>query len=461
MQNIRKLYTRELLSFFWTFKSDRLKGIEILASYGDVVEFGFPGQRYYMVNDPELVGHILTRTNGIDYDKGSDWRVEVAKQMFGDGLLTSIGDEWLQQRRLSSRTFHHTYIANLASKFTSNTEEMLMGWEGNYESGEPLDIVHEMKYLALDNIAEFLFGSRMGPHDIESIIKASDTASSELGSYLCSPFSFLPFPVPTPGYMKFKSAVRELDRIVEGIIHEKSQGVPVEDGSLLSILREACDEETNVGKNQIHDQVKNALIAGYGSSALVLIMTLYQISQNPEVYSSLMSELNHQLGGRNPTASDYGNLQYTRNTINECMRKDPPGWLIMRVALKDDNVNGYHIPKGTNLILSPYVMHHNAKYWKNPEEINPDHFNPDSPDFFMPNTSQKRSQFAYFPFGGGSHICIGKPFFEWESAMVIPTIEQKYKLDLIPGQEIILKPFLILEPKGQTLMIPRTPYVSS
>ncbi|HSG20983.1 MAG TPA: cytochrome P450, partial [Burkholderiaceae bacterium] len=151
------------------------------------------------------------------------------------------------------------------------------------------------------------------------------------------------------------------------------------------------------------------------------------------------AELDQILAGRLPTVADTPNLPYTRMVIEESMRLYPPAWITNRTALVDDEICGYHIPAGSYVAVSPYVTQRDPALWPDPERFDPGRF--------APERSAERPRFAYFPFGGGPHQCIGQGFALLEAALVLATVLQRYALELVPDHPLELHASVTLRPR--------------
>ena len=196
---------------------------------------------------------------------------------------------------------------------------------------------------------------------------------------------------------------------------------------------------------QLRDEVMNLLLAGHETTANALSWTWMLLSQNPLVQTKLQEELQLVLGGRVPTMADLPQLRYTERVVMESMRLYPPVWAITRQALQDCEIGGYPIPAGTNVFMSQWVMHRDPRYFDNPEEFNPDRWADD--------LAKRLPTYAYFPFGGGPRVCIGKSFALMEAVLVLATIAQKFQLTLVPEHPIVLQPSITLSPKHGIKML--------
>jgi cytochrome P450 len=142
--------------------------------------------------------------------------------------------------------------------------------------------------------------------------------------------------------------------------------------------------------------------------------------------------------------ADLPRLVYTDMVIKEAMRLYPPAWIMGRLAIEDVDLDGYQIPKGSIVIMSPYVMHHDARYFEQPEAFQPERF--------APGYEERLPRYAYFPFGGGPRVCIGNQFAMMEANLVLATIIQRFRVSLTPGQRVEMQPMITLRPRGSLQM---------
>src|SRR5258706_6017133 len=126
--------------------------------------------------------------------------------------------------------------------------------------------------------------------------------------------------------------------------------------------------------------------------------------------------------------------------IKESMRIYPPAWLLTRQAQEDIQIGGYNIPKGTLIMMSPYVMHRDERYFAEPDRFLPDRW---ANDF-----EKSIPRYAYFPFGGGPRVCIGQGFAMMEAQLILATTAQRYHLSLAPDQKVEMQPLITLRPRN-------------
>jgi cytochrome P450 len=260
----------------------------------------------------------------------------------------------------------------------------------------------------------------------------------------------VPERIPTPGNLRFRRAVRGLDEIVYEIIGRRRAGgedAGSRSGDLLSMLLAARDEETGEGMSdkQLRDEVMTILLAGHETTANALSWTWYLLAEHPAVEAKLLEELREVLAGRLPTVEDLPCLRYADRVVKESMRLYPPVWAFGREATEDCEIGGYHVPAGTQLIMSQWVTHRDPRYFENPEKFRPERWSEGS--------IEGLPKYAYFPFGGGPRLCIGQSFAKMETVLLLTTIAQKFGLTLAQGQRIAPQPSITLRPKNGVPMV--------
>ena len=123
------------------------------------------------------------------------------------------------------------------------------------------------------------------------------------------------------------------------------------------------------------------------------------------------------------------------------MRLYPPNRSVGREALNDCEIGDYHVPAGTQLLMSQWVVQRDSRYFDSPDEFKPDRW---TPEFI-----QQLPKYAYFPFGGGPRVCIGQDFAMMETMMVVATILQRFRLTLENEQVVEPRPIVLMRPKNR------------
>ena len=448
--------------------------MKIAYTYGEISHFKFGRQHVYLLNNPQYIENILIN----DYKNFIKSRgLQVSRRILGEGLVTSEGEYHDKQRRIIQPAFHPSRIKSYGDTMVSCAERMSETWQ----DGKIIDIHGEMMHITSAIIAKSVLGSDIVGVESDKVNNALLT-SMEYLNRIQMPFGELIEKIPIlPINKDFRSAKNALDSIVYRMIKEhrdtrakkksKENNYDPDNGmnshhdyDLLQTLIEAQDPEAEIKQMsdvQLRDEVMTIFLAGHETTANALTWTFYLLSQHPDVERRLYEELCFVLDNYNdhanqsgdcavglPTIKDVSKLEYTEKILRESMRLYPPAWTIGRQALTDYVIDKYVIPHGSIILMSQYVMHHNPKYFPNPEVFDPDRW-----------TKEFKSslpRFSYFPFGGGIRGCVGEPFAWIEAILVVATIYRKWKMHHDPAHKVELKPLITLRPKyGMRMRVER------
>ena len=402
----------------------------IAQQYGDVVVMRFLYHDVLLINDPEIIREVLV-TRDSSFAKGPGLRV--AERLLGYGLLTSEGDFHRRQRRLAQPAFHRSRVRGYAGTMV----EAALDWQQRWHPGAELNLTEEMGGLALRIAAKTLFDT-----EVEAEIGAIADALTEalrLWQWASLPFApklerFLPFLT-----RRFNTVRDRLDQIVCRIITER-RATGEDRGDLLSMLLLAEDEDGGrMSDLQVRDEAMTLLLAGHETTANAMSWTWYLLAQNPEAEARLHAELDQVLGGRAPDVEDVPRLEYTRMVFAESMRCYPPAWVVARQAIEDCQVGGLSLPEGSLLLMSEWVTHHDPRFFPEPFAFRPERWTPEE--------IARRPRFSYYPFGGGSRLCIGEQFAWMEGVLLLAALASRWRFRLSPGHRVIPQPVLTLRPR--------------
>ena len=406
--------------------------------YGDVVRLRFLNVPVYLLNHPDHVEYMLVGNNR-NFIKD---RVERSSLRFlGQGLLTSEGDYWRRQRRLAQPAFHRRRISAYGRTMVESAEEMI---HSSWRDGETREIQGDMSRLTLQIVSETLFGASMTDNLQEEVGEALDVV---MGRFTGGIMFKVPEKIPTPANLRFRRAVRRLEEIIYGLIRERRKDSH-DAGDLLSMLLAARDEESGEGMTdrQLSDEALTIFLAGHETTALNLSWTWHLLAGNPRTEETLHEELRTILDGRAPSTSDLPNLRYADAVIKESTRLYPPAWGFGRETLHDCEIGGYRIPRGTQVVVSQWVMHRDERFFEDPETFRPERW--------LDGSTDGLPKYAYFPFGGGPRLCIGQSFAKMEAVLLLSTIARRFRLRHTQGSEMVKPlPSLTLRPSNGLRMV--------
>ncbi len=399
--------------------------------YGDVYAMQILNMQQFVVTNPEYIHQILV-TDSAKFVKDAGYKDSQRglARFLGNGLLNSDGEFWKRQRRLVAPALHTRCIEAYAQTMVDYSVAMVDGWQ----DGARLDISHEMSALTMKIVARTLFNTDVS-EEVDRVYQAMAVIQQAAGD-----MSLLPAWFPTPQKFRADRAVRDLDRLVYGMIQAR-RASGEDKGDLLSMLLLAQDDDGNgMSDQQARDEAVTLFLAGHETTANALNWTWYLLAQHPEVEARLHEELDRVLAGQPPTPDDLKRLPYTEMIVKEAMRLYPPAWSFSREALEDIQLGDYHLPKGSVVAILSYFTHRDPRWWDAPEEFRPERFSPEA--------EANIPRYVYIPFGGGPRICIGNSFAMMEARLLLATIASRYHLALQPGQKIETQPLITLNPKN-------------
>ena len=396
--------------------------------YGDVVSLSIGSVDIYFFNHPNLIEEVLNKQN---QNCIKDISYRVLKGVFGEGLLLSDGEIWKRHRRLIQPAFSSDRIAGYASIIVANTAQMLTTWR----AGEIRDIHREMSQLTIKAIAQTMFGVDV----TETALEIGEALETIMLQYVhqAEKWFLLPAWLPTPGNWQTRCATKRLNEIVYGIIDRRRQASM--DDLLSRMLRVKDEDGSQLSDRELRDEVMTLLLAGHETTANALTWTLMLLAQNPSAEAKLIAEVRSVLEGRLPTINDLPKLRYTEMVLKESMRLYPPAWILGRELTRDCTIGDYRLTRGTSIYLSQWVVHRDVRFFENPEQF--------LPERWTDNLEQRLPRCAYFPFGAGPRVCIGKAFAMMETILILAMVAQKFRLTLIPDHLIELLPSIALRPK--------------
>src|SRR6266540_1368501 len=335
--------------------------------YGDVVRLlvGPPGLRLelYLLSHPDAMQRVLA-SSWRNYRKENVFYSEV-RGAFGDGVLTSQDGEWQRQMRFLQPLFTAKRVAGYAAVMSEQVR-------------------------------------RRGMAPVR-----------------------LPAGWPTPVNRRLARARQALHGVCDEIIaRRRARSDRQED--LVGLLLDARDNDNALEDAEIRDQVLIFLLAGHETTSTALTFTLHLLGRHPSVQRRVREEVSAVVGDRTPTAQDAPALAYTAMVLKETMRLYPPAPLLGRRAVSDDQVCGYHIPAGTDVLLAPWVVHRHPEFWDEPGRFEPERFTPER--------EKARHRYAWCPFGGGPRGCMGQHFSMLESVIALAVLVRDFEFSAPPGE---------------------------
>ena len=390
--------------------------------------------RTYIAAAPDCVKHVL-QDNHLNYVKGPRFR-RILGPLIGEGLIAVDGEDWRRQRYRTQPYFlrkgHPAYVEAV----TPAVAELCERFAAYARSGATVNLNQEMDRLAVMANVRMMCGNDAAG-DVDALVSAFVETGHSLNP--TSGFSPIKLPefIPTPRRVRFRRAIANVDRIIYSLIdNRRHQERSTED--LLGGLIFDRDGESG-GDVRLRDEIMTMLHAGFETVSDQIVWNLLTLSLHRDAEARVRDEGERMLAGRIPRHEDLRLLSYLHLVLQEVMRLYPAAWGFFRTAVKDDDIEGYRLPAGSLVIISPYLTHRLPDVWANPNEF--------LPERFQPEQTAGRHKFAFFPFGAGPRHCIGGEVAMLLIAMTIVTVLQRFSIEMLPKQQVRPVPRISLKPE--------------
>lgn len=393
--------------------------------------------------DPAIIRHVLQK-NHRNYIK-TPMIFDKLRRFLGNGLLTSEGKYWLQQRRLIQPGFHRQRLqalVDIMNQVIRQTEALALPQATRQQS---IDVYPMMMRLAFDIVTRSLFSTAVSEEKLAFLSNSLTQLQAFLVQQIRQPYLNPWFRV-SGQLKKHVELSRSADQLLLEMIQER-RNERKERHDLLQMLLDARYEDSGEGMSdqQLLEEANILITAGHETSANALSWIFYLLAQHPEKQERLRTELLEVLGDGEPNFTNLPQLVYTTQVIEEAMRLYPPAWVTDRQAIADDEVNGQVIPAGTMVVLMIYALHRDPAFWDAPDSFMPERFAPES-------RKEINANYSYLPFGAGPRLCIGNSFAIMEMQLVIAHYLRKYRVEPGGHDRVDMLPLVTLRPKNGILV---------
>ncbi len=391
--------------------------------------------------DPVVVEHVL-RGNRDNYEK-SDIQVERMVEFQGRGLVNIHGAAWMRQRKLLAQGFKRSHLTKLLPMQQDVLQELMSGFDHDAQQG-PVDVHQQMVRFTLRLVGRSLFGQSMRDEELEQIGEAISAIQAFILRQIVQPWK-IPWFRFSGLTEKHQQLRRDGDAIALRHIRARlKQGLG--DNDFLRILLETPYHDTGkvMGEPLVLIESLQLLVAGNETSSNALTWIFYLLARHPKHILEIRDEVAAVIG---EDVIDYRNLHQLEGTvrvIDEALRLYPPFWMIDRIALKDDEIGGIHIPAGAMVIPYIYGTHRNPAHWQDVETFDPRRFERER--------RKERHPFAYIPFGSGPRKCIGSNMAVMQMLMIVVAFVKKYDFALTNDSPVAIQPMMLLRPSGAVTM---------
>jgi cytochrome P450 len=400
--------------------------LNLVGEYGDVVRFITGPVNVFLVNGAEYVESVLVR-DAWSFVPIRPYTVERAMRQ---GLFTSHGYLHHHQRALLQGAYAHAHVVRFGDIIATSAAWMRDSWQAGME----MDLEAQMERLIVYISAEILFGDAIHS-DWQGLVDSALPVNEYLGTRSTNPLAAIAEALPLRAEnRRFWRSMTRLEHGIEREVRMRRADPSAEHDDFLSTLL-----QLPMSDHQARDEAIANYTTGNAVTVSGLLWTFYLLAQNPEAEARLHAELDRVVAGRLPSAGDLPKLEYTRALIAESMRMYPPAWTIGRRVVQDYSIGGVRLPAGSLVLVSPYVMHRDHRYFRDPLRFDPDRWTHE--------VSAERRGLSFIPFSAGPRSCLGEHLAWITMQLVVATITQRWYLRLEPGYPLELLPLIALRPK--------------
>ena len=374
--------------------------------FGDIYRASIYGSDVYVISAPDYVEHVLLK-NWQNYPKG--FAIKRIALLLGNGLMVSKGELWKRQRRMIQPAFNRAALGELTGMITAANQRLLDKWANAARAEEAINVTRDISLTILEIVLLSIFGE-----DYEEVAPHFRLVSEEAARDL-----------------EFAHVFNMLGgRIVEIAAKRRHQNRIATD--FLGMMMEARDRDSGerMSDAQLTKEVMTLIVAGHETTASTLNWMWYLLAEHPHVQNKLSAEFSNRSPEKILSPKDLEHFAYPRMVIDEALRLYPPGWLMTRRAIRDDQIGEYFVPAGTEIYISPYYIQRHPHLWEAPDVFNPDRFDPESPIDTDP--------MAFLPFSIGPRNCIGEHLARLEMEIHLVTIARRLRLHRLDSNEPVM-----------------------
>ncbi|MEC9473002.1 MAG: cytochrome P450 [Pseudomonadota bacterium] len=392
-------------------------------------------------NRPDVVREAFQTNHEVLQRKSPQMR-HALQPLLGDGLFISDTETWAKRRKVVAPIIHGSRVKGFAPIMIETIEEQRADW-ASQGLGAEVDALDDMAHMTAEIICRTIFGRQLGKDHAAEVVQGFSDYQRHIDQVDILSLFGLPEWLPRFRGRAIKKPVERimtvLDKIIANYEAQKEKG----EASVIGGLLEARDENGEpLSREAIISEAAVIFMAGHETTANTLAWAWFLLSQCDKSRAKLQAELDTVLAGRSPTFQDVPNLPYTKAVIEETLRLYPPVPILAREAMADTSIGGKSVPKGSLVMVVPWLMHRNPVLWSKPDVFDPGRFlNP---------KSKKPNKYGYVPFSIGPRICAGLQFGMTEAILSLAILAQDFELKLKDGTDVQPVARLTLRP-GENL----------
>jgi len=405
--------------------------LDVFRTHGDVSQFYFGRRLNTLIAHPDHVRQVLV-DNAANYLKGVAG--EAFRPLLGNGLLTAEGAAWRRHRDLVQPAFRAQRLASYLPVVAEEAQGLAQHWRARTDQAAPINLSRELNRLTFRFIARALLG--IEPDDESARVAQAFERANREGTHRLRSLLKIPLAWPTAHNVAYRAAVDFARAYAARHLRERRSVTSASEDLLAALSR----PESGLDEEEAVDEIATLLFAGHETTTNALSWALGLLAQHRDMAEQARAEIERTLSGRPPDADGLSQLAFVRAVFQEAMRLFPPIYAFQRRAIASDQIQGFDVPAGAGVTISPYVTHRHPLFWPEPSRFQPDRF--------LGAAAQQRHRFAYLPFGAGPRTCIGANLAMMEGvailSVLLPRFDFALRDDHLPAPESLIS----LAPRG-------------
>ncbi|MEX0319744.1 MAG: cytochrome P450 [Ruegeria sp.] len=389
-----------------------------------MAEFRTPFFRSYLMNQPELVETVL-KTRPDDFPK-SDRIREGLRPLLGESVFLTNGETWKRQRRIIDPAFEGGRLKDTFPAMRAASEACVARLRG--QAGQVTEIEEVTSHAAADVIFRTLFSIPI-EHEVAARVFTRFRAYQR-EQPLLNLAAFIPVPrwVPRLHSRGTKDNAAEIRDLIRQLTAERM--ALIEDGTapddLATKIMTTADPQTGdrFDTDEMVDQVAIFFLAGHETSASALAWTLYLMALYPEWQDRLAEEAKAL---DDSSFAVMSKLRLSRDVFREALRLYPPVPMMVREATCPERFRDREVPRGAQIVLSPWHLHRHERLWERPDEFDPSRWQTEN--------GKQCQRTAYIPFSAGPRVCTGAGFAMVEGPLILSMLLRHFRFERVEGRD--------------------------
>jgi len=385
---------------------------------GEIAALSVAGRRMVAVFGPEAQEAVFRAP---DTQLSPAEAYKIMTPVFGkDIVYDAPPDKMGEQLKMLLPALKDRRMRTYGENVVAEVEQSIAGWG---ERGE-IDVVDYCRVLTNFTSSRCLLGREFRERMTDEFARVYHDLERGV-----TPIAYLNAHLPIPSFIKRDRARVKMEAMITKIVAERRREGREGEDFLQTLMEARYGNGAALSEHEITGLLLAAMFAGHHTSSVTTAWTLVELLRNPSYLARVVDEIDRTFGfgasSKGPKAVTFQSLReltHVEHAVKEALRLHPPLFMLVRVAKEDFVYKQWVIAKGTWILISPTVAHEIQELFRDPLKFDPDRFAP-------PREEDKRD-FAYIPFGGGRHKCLGNAFALLQVKAILAILLGRYRFEL-------------------------------